>query len=59
MIFMIAEKLFFLNAINNNNNSFIASLFGTPPPAGPRILCAEARWKNPAAAGEQCFGSRY
>ncbi|KAG7234775.1 hypothetical protein INR49_003989 [Caranx melampygus] len=29
-----------------------------PPAAGPRILCAEPRWKSPAAAGKQCFGSR-
>lgn len=31
----------------------------TRPAAGPRIPCAEERWKNPAAARQLCFGSRF
>lgn len=45
---------------NNNNLSFFESLrLRTRPPAGPRIHRAEARWKNPTAAGEQCLGFRH
>lgn len=46
-------------SVSQSVTSLSASHLRTRPAAGPRIPCAEERWKNPAAARQLCFGSRF